>query len=350
MSFILGKARVTPLKFITIPRLELTAAVLAVRVDKMIKSELQLQLEMSCFWTDSSTVLKYINNEHKRFRTFVANRISVIRGASEPAQWQYIHTSQNPADSTSRGLTVQKLLSSKTWLSGPEFLWKEEEIWIPCKVPSVIDEGDPEINGQISVNAISVQNSTATCQLITYYSDWKRLKTAIAWLLKVREALLQLSHKRKQLSLVSSPDTHYINQEMMKARDSMKQSLSVEDLLKAEDAIIKFCQRETFADEIHTLMAGIPVKKNSYLYKLNPTFTKDGVLRVGGRLSRAKQAPSYPDKRPPCVHVNSQTHTQANRTWWEKLYPLQAQRKVLDHSCKCSCKKSVIKLCFLQTS
>lgn len=56
--FILGKARVTPLKPITIPRLELTAAVLAVRIDKMIKSELQLQLEMSCFWTDSSTVLK----------------------------------------------------------------------------------------------------------------------------------------------------------------------------------------------------------------------------------------------------------------------------------------------------
>ena len=148
VSFILGKARVTPLKPITMPRLELTAAVLAVRVDKMIKSELQLQLEMSCFWTDSSTVLKYINNENKRFRTFVANRIFVIRGASDPAQWQYIHTSQNPADSASRGLTVQKLLSSKTWLYGPEFLWKEEETWIPCKVQSVIDEGDQRSKGR----------------------------------------------------------------------------------------------------------------------------------------------------------------------------------------------------------
>lgn len=75
MSFILGKARVTPLKPITIPRL--AAAVLAVRIDKMIKSELQPQLKSSCFWTDSNTVLKYINNENKRSRTFVANRISV---------------------------------------------------------------------------------------------------------------------------------------------------------------------------------------------------------------------------------------------------------------------------------
>lgn len=281
VSFILGKARVAPLKPITIPRLELTAAVLAVRIDKMMRSDLQLQLERSCFWTDSSTVLKYINNENRRFRTFVAYRISVIRGATHPVQWQYVHTSQNPADSASRGLTVQKLLNSKTWLTGPEFLWKEEETWIPCKVQSVIDNGDPEIKGEISVNATSVKSSNAPCQLITYYSDWKRLKTAVAWVLKVRKVLLELSQKRKLL--VSSADVH--NQEMMKTRDLTKQSLSAEDLSKAEDAIIQFCQRENFNSEICTLTAGIPVKRNSPIYKLNPTL-KNGVLRVGGRLSR----------------------------------------------------------------
>lgn len=49
VAFILGKARVTPLKSVTIPRLELTAALLAARVDVMLKSELQLQLEESVF-------------------------------------------------------------------------------------------------------------------------------------------------------------------------------------------------------------------------------------------------------------------------------------------------------------
>ena len=47
VSFLLGKSRVTPLKLVTIPRLELTAAVLAVRLDKMVKAELQLQLAES---------------------------------------------------------------------------------------------------------------------------------------------------------------------------------------------------------------------------------------------------------------------------------------------------------------
>ncbi len=210
----------------------------------------------------------------------------MIREASDPAQWQYIQTSQNPADHASRGLTVQKLLRSETWLSGPKFLWEKEETWTPCKVQSNIDEGDPEVKGQISMNAVSIQNSNATCQLISYYSDWKRLKTAVAWILKVRTALLELSRKRKHLSLVFSADVDLSNQETRKTRNLMKESLSVEDLVKAEDAIIKFCQQEVFFNEICTLKAGIPIKRNSSIYKLNPVL-KDGVLRVGGRLSRA---------------------------------------------------------------
>lgn len=45
----------------------------------MLKAELELELSQSVFWTDFTSVLKYINNENKRFHTFVANRVSTIR-------------------------------------------------------------------------------------------------------------------------------------------------------------------------------------------------------------------------------------------------------------------------------
>ena len=97
-SFVFGKSRLASLKGMTIPRLELTAAVLAARVDVMLRRALQFQIDRSVFWTDSTTVIRYVRNEHTRFHVFVANRVAVIRDASSPEQWRYVDSSQNPAD------------------------------------------------------------------------------------------------------------------------------------------------------------------------------------------------------------------------------------------------------------
>ncbi|XP_051784726.1 uncharacterized protein LOC127528327, partial [Erpetoichthys calabaricus] len=145
-SFLMGKSRVAPLKQVTIPRLELTAAVVAVKMDKMLKGELQMPLEESTFWTDSTTVLKYISNESTRFKTFVANRISVIRDHSQPSQWRYVTSALNPADQTSRGLSIENFLKSTTWSQGPSFLLKPEREWPkrPDQLNNSLTEDDPE--------------------------------------------------------------------------------------------------------------------------------------------------------------------------------------------------------------
>lgn len=78
IAFMVGKSRVAPIKQTTIPRLKFTTAVLAVRVDKMIKNELQLELDPTVLWIDSTTMPNYILSETKRFHTFVANRVAVI--------------------------------------------------------------------------------------------------------------------------------------------------------------------------------------------------------------------------------------------------------------------------------
>ncbi|KAK7884837.1 hypothetical protein WMY93_027960 [Mugilogobius chulae] len=145
VAFLLGKARVTPLKAVTIPRLELSAAVLAAKMNTMIKAELGVPLQESVFWTDSTSVLKYVNNEDRRFHTFVANRIATIRDLSDPKQWRHVSTKENPADYVSRGMKVSDFLSSRRWLEGPEFLWKEEEKWPKVKLDVSLDAGDKEV-------------------------------------------------------------------------------------------------------------------------------------------------------------------------------------------------------------
>ena len=51
-------------------------------------------------------VLKYIQNEAKIFKKFVANWVLIIRGSSRVDQWHYVNKKDNPVDLTSRGTKV----------------------------------------------------------------------------------------------------------------------------------------------------------------------------------------------------------------------------------------------------
>ena len=67
------------LKFVSISRLELTAAALSVKISKMLKKELDIHVDDEIFWTDSKVVLGYINSDAPRFKVFVANRVQQIK-------------------------------------------------------------------------------------------------------------------------------------------------------------------------------------------------------------------------------------------------------------------------------
>ncbi|MGL4647085.1 MAG: hypothetical protein ACRCVL_08375, partial [Cetobacterium sp.] len=66
-------------------------------MDKLWKRELKINLQDSVFWTDSTSVLKYIQNETSRFKCFVANRVAEIQKVSETTQWRYVNSFNNPA-------------------------------------------------------------------------------------------------------------------------------------------------------------------------------------------------------------------------------------------------------------
>ena len=109
-SLVMGKARVTPLKQVTVPRLELTASVASVRTSSQLQRELDYEEITEIFWTDSKVVLGYIANESRRFHIFDANRVQQIEDHTSPDQRHYVDTKLDPADHASRGLCAQQLI------------------------------------------------------------------------------------------------------------------------------------------------------------------------------------------------------------------------------------------------
>ena len=282
VSFVFGKAKVAPLKCTTIPRMELAAAVLAVRLDLMLRTELQLSLSDSSFWSDSMTVLQYIANKTTRFKTYVANRITFIHSLSKLEQWRHIASKENPADVASRGSSVKAFLQCQTWLSGPQFLRTLSQWQGTIENEKAIPDDDPEIKQEVSINATSVQSMEEFCptsRLLSYFSKWTDLKRAVAWILKIKETLQQQCDEKNKInsSLSVKPKVN---------KKETTRPLSVDDLEKAEQAIVNYVQNQHFSEEISLLTAGKAIKGSSHLFKLDPVMV-NGTLRVGGRLSKA---------------------------------------------------------------
>ena len=288
---VMAKSRLAPIKPVTIPRMELSAAVLATRLDTMIRQEIDCNINQSYFWTDSTCVLRYIENDKRRFQTFVSNRVAAIRDVSSPSQWQYVDSNSNPADDASRGLSADELIKSKRWLHAPEFLRGSAEHW-PKRPASIdeVDEDDPEVKKSAKIFAIDLReevNSTIH-DILSRISSWIKLKKAIAWLLRYK-AKRKVARERRQLggSMEFSHDVQPIN---------------VDEMKNAEKEILRLVQRESFLSEITALhhakrtkmdddVKGQRVKnaagRNSPLRELDPSLSEDGLIRVGGRLGRA---------------------------------------------------------------
>ena len=97
-SLLIRKSRVSPIRYVLIPRLELTAATLTIKLSKLIKKELNIEDYEEKYWTDHKVILVYINNEVKHFKIFVANRDQKIKENSNKEQRKYISSRDNPVD------------------------------------------------------------------------------------------------------------------------------------------------------------------------------------------------------------------------------------------------------------
>ena len=282
------KSRVTPMNQVSIPRLELLAAVLGIKTAAETCISLSMDMAKVAFWTDSTAVLGWIRNQSRNFQTFVANRVSFIQERSDISNWKWVSTNHNPADLASRGVFIADLAKNTLWWNGPEFLLKKEQDWPAqpdlkspdsCKkelkkgldleeVTFLATEGS-ESNSEKALCDNCAQESSSDYTLSPFkYSSWLKTKRVLAYIMRFKTNLI-LKIKDKKAVLLTG-------------------ELSPEEIKQAEYQIILECQKVFFKRTLFELKRYKSLTRQNELIGLEPLPDQFGLLRVNARLREAE--------------------------------------------------------------
>ncbi|XP_028399264.1 uncharacterized protein LOC114522722 [Dendronephthya gigantea] len=270
--FIAAKSRVAPLKSLTIPRLELQAAVLATRLCCSILEESRMKFVKIIFFSDSHIVLSWIRNQPREFKPFVSARIAEIQSKSEPDQWRHVPGELNVADDVSRGIPALQLTGR--WKYGPEFLKLPEEEW-PSESSSATITKSVDIDQSERRKVQPVFQVTQSPEVIPCkkFSSWGKLIRVTAYVLRFINTLRNKHQNKDNTETTRPKDT------------SDDRSISAKELEDAELYWVKQSQKS-----LHDRL------KKGELKGLTPFTDDNGVIRVGGRVSEA--VISYDAKHP----------------------------------------------------
>ena len=120
LAFVLRMARVAPMKVMTVPKLELQAALSTARLRSEIGRALKVTVDKVFMWTNTDIVLQCISSTNKN-PIFIANRVSEHLEDTSVDQWNHVATCDNPEDPGTRGMSAE-VLQSRSWVRGPDFL------------------------------------------------------------------------------------------------------------------------------------------------------------------------------------------------------------------------------------
>ena len=198
----MGKSRLSPLKekSLTIPRLEIQAAIIATCMKTHPIEDSEIQPNNIYLWSDSKVALNYIENVDTNFGSYFAHRINEIRSNTDIKQWDYIPKSFNVADDATKCIDVSKLQSDDRWFVGSDFLYSERR---PINSSSTKHKTNAEnktiLNtGHISesknivkqsnilFNSIVVSHINNSLINYTYYSSLDKLVRHLVWISKLK--------------------------------------------------------------------------------------------------------------------------------------------------------------------
>jgi len=227
----------------TIPRLELQALVVGVKVLSFIQKELGFETSQATIWTDSSCNIDRLN-KYEKYDRFTANRIVQIRGKF---LINHIAGKENPADLCSRGIKPLDLQNNYLWWNGPTFLSREKEFWVSPKLKYIPGS---EIIKEEKIEAIIEREPSKPSIIRTKrFSNYWRLVRALAYAFKF---LSKIGLKIKWIGILSNYSTNNNN------INNNKNNLSSEELkfsinyliLKAQE---KFPPKEEIIKQLNII-------------------------------------------------------------------------------------------------
>ncbi|KAL0893589.1 hypothetical protein ABMA27_013770 [Loxostege sticticalis] len=114
------------------------------------------------YWTDSRTVLHWINNDRVRYPPYVAHRLNEISELTEPEQWKWVPTRDNVADDATRIVNDVKCKDDR-WFIGPSFLYENEDSWPSLKYLARVSEPQKML---VKETGSSVPFLTRFCEVV----------------------------------------------------------------------------------------------------------------------------------------------------------------------------------------
>ncbi|XP_038117199.1 uncharacterized protein LOC119769295 [Culex quinquefasciatus] len=247
-AFVAGKTRVAPNKLTSIPRLEIDAGTMGVRLAQKIMEGLRIVIHQRFFWTDARDVLCWLHADHRNYSQFVGFRVAEILEKSNLAEWNYCPSKLNPADDGTKWTKIPDLSEKSRWLHVICFIQQKMSEW-PNKLIH-IGTTTTELKHSVGVHCV-------TAQVINpeEFSTWKRL-------------LRYTVHCKRYVRNLKETTSN---------RPRTTGEITQEELLAAEAYLHRLAQEAEYIEEIAILIKagkgnpnGLQIPKGSPIFKLSP--------------------------------------------------------------------------------
>lgn len=258
VAFVAGKTRCAPLKPLSVPRLELQAAVLAARLADTIRNSHQINVDRVVMWSDSQTVLHWIRSVDRQYKPFVAHRVAEIVDCVGSSSWRWIPTDLNVADDATRTPKDPKFNENSRWIWGPALLRETDDKWPIEPVRENISNVEEEIRQRF----VAIASDSRLID-VDRISDYSRLCRTMA-------IMLRFAHNTR----TSAASRRY-------------GEVSATEIKSAEAKLFRLAQMEGFCDEYEALKEGNQISRSSSLVALLPFIDNEGIMRLYGRTDLA---------------------------------------------------------------